>query len=1276
MMRLIGAGALALSLSAAAEDLTIPAGESRLLDADTEVGTLTVGEGATLWLNGHTLTVNTALAGPGRVCAVPAGYTLLECVKATGTQYIDTGIKPINEVRIEADVAYTGPTGSSVWQPLIGASNSGNNNIYGVWIWPNSGSKWYVAYNGVDYNTGVAVNNSRCLINAGWKYTSSGKATVDFKIDGASKLNTTVSKALATVNQTMMLPARNRNGAVAEISKCDIYSFKIYNPQTTLVRNYVPMKRNSDEAIGLFDEVSREFFPSTTATPFEAGDEVAIAEGGELHINPPSNATIQNTTLSIAGATKVVVTGGDDNSRYVSSKNQSYFGGTVVKRGGIRTSTWETLNAFGASGSVVETALCGDGTSKGGYVVLSDGTGQNASLYNNNLVLAGEGSGNGAIYVANGQNSGDAKNYFLKTLSLSTNATIKVAGSKTDGFGFRSQQPTEIYLGGHTLTLAGTARICANNATVCDEGRIVVTLSSYGFKPQTAFSATNATFEVPAGGRVDFSAAGVVCSNLVVAGQALNRNNGYTALHRFEQKPGIAAIYAPVVTLGDASAENPAATLAIGEFTTANPFPADYTTFVPGSAITVDLGDMEFDVGDRVVSWSDGHAPSAGVTFVPAGNGWTAEGRAIKLVVHSTGDAQGLYVATTLSPAYARWDLEDEGWKFYTASGNDYPGEWTDGVTGDMQVRFGSAAEYEAIAAAGVSPASYLLDGNITVPAGEGTYAFSSFSFDFADNVEIDANGRKIALPQAMVSGTKPFTVTSTVAGGEIIVDVPAGTRLRNTSMSLAGAVALRKTGAGTFVSALAQTYEGGTFVDAGTAQPPDAQSGSDTTYSHDSFKAFGTGGIHVASGARFNLRGNYAYRTNIHLDGGTLLNDCVNMTSTNRGGSGVGLLSADSSVFVTNSIVFGDIGSANAGNLGGHELAIHLPNVNSENCYLRQNLTNGTIRTVLGGGRILVVNDNLDLAGTTLDLGTPVNIASGKAVNVQNYTATYDDIYMQGGGRINVYGTFKPAGSKGKFYTCTLQDGATLDLSGRTAAFNTRCTLYGGSGWLAEATMSFAAPAEGEDSIVVKVKVGTLERAKEIALSEDDDGRYIVKWGAGEPQNVTFEFADGEPAASHGFELKGDSTGLMVAAKRGFTIRIAENRDVTIPGEWVAKNYADFGTVEESAIATWLGGTGANGLPRWQSWLLGLEPADARSVVLCVPGRVTEGEFAIGANVDVQADSGAEVKAYLDTSADGEAWNEKVAEQALPNGGTVSFNQSLASDQQRGFYRIRLAVQ
>ncbi len=104
----------------------------------------------------------------------------------------------------------------------------------------------------------------------------------------------------------------------------------------------------------------------------------------------------------------------------------------------------------------------------------------------------------------------------------------------------------------------------------------------------------------------------------------------------------------------------------------------------------------------------------------------------------------------------------------------------------------------------------------------------------------------------------------------------------------------------------------------------------------------------------------------------------------------------------------------------------------------------------------------------------------------------------------------------------------------------------------------------------------------------------------------------------------------------------------------------------------------GANGLPRWQSWLLGLDPADAKSVVLCQAAEAQPGDgtFAVGANIDVPAGlDGVTVTAYLDTSSDGETWT-KVDERALSGGGAVSFSQSLASGQQRGFYRIRLAVQ
>ena len=68
-----------------------------------------------------------------------------------------------------------------------------------------------------------------------------------------------------------------------------------------------------------------------------------------------------------------------------------------------------------------------------------------------------------------------------------------------------------------------------------------------------------------------------------------------------------------------------------------------------------------------------------------------------------------------------------------------------------------------------------------------------------------------------MVGGTKPFTVTSSVADGELIVEVASGETLSNTAMALTGSLALVNTGAGTLVAAKGgQTYTGGTFVNGG----------------------------------------------------------------------------------------------------------------------------------------------------------------------------------------------------------------------------------------------------------------------------------------------------------------------------------------------------------------------------------------------------------------------------------------------------------------------------
>ena len=49
-----------------------------------------------------------------------------------------------------------------------------------------------------------------------------------------------------------------------------LYSCKIYD-NGTLVRNFVPAKRNSDSVAGLYDTVNSVFYTSASSTAFSAG---------------------------------------------------------------------------------------------------------------------------------------------------------------------------------------------------------------------------------------------------------------------------------------------------------------------------------------------------------------------------------------------------------------------------------------------------------------------------------------------------------------------------------------------------------------------------------------------------------------------------------------------------------------------------------------------------------------------------------------------------------------------------------------------------------------------------------------------------------------------------------------------------------------------------------------------------------------------------------------------------------------------------------------------
>ncbi len=288
----------------------------------------------------------------------------------------------------------------------------------------------------------------------------------------------------------------------------------------------------------------------------------------------------------------------------------------------------------------------------------------------------------------------------------------------------------------------------------------------------------------------------------------------------------------------------------------------------------------------------------------------------------------------------------------------------------------------------------------------------------------LDLNGRRLTVSR--LDGSFEMTGTS----GELVVNVPSGT-VSNRGVALSGGITVIKEGAGTFVSAKAQTYSGGTIANGGTIQPPDNANGN-TVYAYSNFKAFGTGAITINPRAVFDLRGNYAYRSHIDLAGGTLRNSGYDMTKTGWGGSGVGTLTADSFIDAASSIVFGDA-SATDGNttdLGAHTLDATIADGKTLSTRVSR-IMDGTL-SVAGDGTFSIIYD-LDMSDATLDAACAISVASGKTLAVRNYIARYAGSANGGEGALTVSGTFRPV--EAGFFGATMLDGSAIDLSEWTDA-------------------------------------------------------------------------------------------------------------------------------------------------------------------------------------------------------------------------------------------------
>lgn len=189
---------------------------------------------------------------------VPSDYTLLKYIEGEGTQYINLLEAVSSDSKFEMDAQFSETVGSS----LIGTDI---NNRPALWIYAyTTVYSEYVVYVSNYYDKCGAVNTLRHLF------------TVDipngtFLIDESQYA---LSARTATSTAPLYLMAVNEDGYPSNFFVGKYYSFKWYK-SNSLFREMYPVKRNSDNAVGMFDTMTQTFFANAGSGNFIPGPEVS-----------------------------------------------------------------------------------------------------------------------------------------------------------------------------------------------------------------------------------------------------------------------------------------------------------------------------------------------------------------------------------------------------------------------------------------------------------------------------------------------------------------------------------------------------------------------------------------------------------------------------------------------------------------------------------------------------------------------------------------------------------------------------------------------------------------------------------------------------------------------------------------------------------------------------------------------------------------------------------------------------------------------------------------
>ena len=191
---------------------------------------------------------------------LPEGYTQLNYIQSTGTQYIDTGVVPDGETSVDVSFLVTDlPSAISGIRPVYGAAADYNSNAFEFWA---------LSGGFATYGTQAYKSNLGAVANA------IQTVSQDKNILTVNGTESTFTKQTFTAPYTMLLFATHRNGGInicEAAANLRIYSFTI--SRGALIRQFIPCK-NPAGIVGMYDLVEGQFYGNSGTGTFIPGEEV------------------------------------------------------------------------------------------------------------------------------------------------------------------------------------------------------------------------------------------------------------------------------------------------------------------------------------------------------------------------------------------------------------------------------------------------------------------------------------------------------------------------------------------------------------------------------------------------------------------------------------------------------------------------------------------------------------------------------------------------------------------------------------------------------------------------------------------------------------------------------------------------------------------------------------------------------------------------------------------------------------------------------------------